>query len=320
VRHDDFYIRYEDTGIPVAEYGYQEGVYVGPQTTPRIVGNAAIMYYTQYEGGNTSALIPFKNTIDWLMENATIEDVQTDNGTKTIGHWYFDFDIWSLRTGWYQSMADARAIYALSLAYDIYANSSYLDVCDAVITSFEVATSEGGNLYKLEDGTHWYPEYIVPLDIDPNYEPWLILNGFLFALRNLYRANLVLNNTRLTTVFELGIISAADNLHLYDSPNGWSLYHLAYPQKLASTMYHNIHIGLCEELYEYTNVTEFDTYAKKWAGYTSRPFITLEEILSPEFIYFGFVMLAIILVPTIAIDFVQWKVRSYLKKRNSSGE
>ena len=32
-RHDDYVESYDESGLPVTDYGYQAGIYVGPQTT-----------------------------------------------------------------------------------------------------------------------------------------------------------------------------------------------------------------------------------------------------------------------------------------------
>ena len=98
----------------------------------------------------------------------------------------------------------------------------------------------------------------------------------------------------------------------------WTLYHLAYPEKVAPRNYHQIHIDLTAYLYDYTNVTIFKTYSDRWASYAGYPSFTLGELTSPEFLYFGLVVATLILVPLATLDITQIILRKYLKKRSRS--
>jgi len=314
-RYDDWHYSYTEDGIPITDYGYQAGKYVGPQITIRTVTNSAIGYYEQMNEGNSTAGIYFNNTIDWILEKRNVITIPTENGTKTISNWPYEFAIYDIPNGLLSAMVDANAIRALALAYQAYGNSTYLEIADQVAGAFETPVSLGGNLYILDDGTHWYPEIVITSDLIHDYKPPLILNGFLFALHYIYEANLIFNNSRLAHIFNLGVISAAQNLYRYDSAYNWTIYHIDYPMKLASKGYHQIHINLCNFIYDYTNVTIFKDYANKWAQFTNPPSFTWEEIFSPEFINNGLLMVAIIFIPLISLDFTQTILRKYLKKQ-----
>ncbi|MHA2142405.1 MAG: D-glucuronyl C5-epimerase family protein [Candidatus Thorarchaeota archaeon] len=316
-RYDRWTYSLTEDGLPITDYGYQASVYIGPQITPRMVANAAFGYYNQMEEGNTSAGMYFNNTVDWLIENRETRDVLTENGTVRISHWPYDFAIWDLPEGWYSAMVDAKALYALALAFILYGDSSLQDICEETTSSFEIPIAQGGNVLFLEDGTSWYPEYIVNPELDSSYESPLVLNGFLIALNNLYWANEIFNCSRLDVAFEKGAESAAANLHLYDLPYNWTLYHIAYPQKLASRSYHNIHIEQTEYLYQHTNNSIFDFYSSRWAEYEGPPLFTWEEIFSFEFIGNGLIMAGIIFVPLLAIDICQTIIRRYLSSRRT---
>lgn len=313
IRTDDWYVRTDADGVPVAEYGYQTGVYVGTRYTPRVVANGVHGYYKQITEGNASAEAPLFNCVDWLMEHMTILSIDTSNGTKEIPRWYFDFAIWDMPAEWYQAMTDAKILGVFAIAFELTGNTTYLEMARNLVWAFEVPIAEGGNLYTFENGGSWYPEYIVPGFIDSTYEPKFILNGFLICLNDLFWANEKLNNTQLNQVAIRGAETAASRLHLYDSPYGWTLYHLDYPMKFASNHYHQIHIDHTAYLYEYTNITEFITYSQKWTEYSGPPSFTIEEILSPEFIYFGLVIAALILVPVFLIDVIQLSIRAWRK-------
>ena len=314
---DDEQYYYTDEGLLVTDYGYQNRMYIGPRITVRAVGNTVVQYYIQMLDGNATAGEYFNNSIDFIIDEMNVFDVTTENGTKTICNWPYNFTIYGLPTGWVSGMADAKALHALSLAYEAYGNPAILEIANQVAGAFETPMEDGGNLYILDDGTYWYPEIVISPDIIPNYEPPFILNGFLIALHHIYQANLVFNNSRLTDVFNLGVISATQNLHLYDSAYNWSLYHLDYPLKLAPINYHQIHINLCNFLYNYTNEPIFDYYADRWAGFRNPPAFTIEELLSPEFITNGLLMASIIFLPLLSIDIAQTLIRKQLRKRKS---
>lgn len=317
-RFDPWVHWYDDNGIPHTDYGYQAGVYVGPQITIRLVATAGISYYEQMKAGNATAEIYFNNTVNHVIQHKNTFDVATENGTVAVTNWPYDFAIYDLPADWRSAMVDAMALNLLALAYQEYGNSSYLEIFDQVIDVFQIPTTLGGNLYILDDDTWWYPEIGVPDELNPNYEIPLILNGFLFALVHLYQSNLLLNNTELGMVFDQGVVSAATNIHKYDLENyEWTLYHIDYPQKLASESYHQIHINLARLLHDFTNVTEFDTYSTKWETYTNRPLFTWEEIFSWEFISNGLMMVALILVPVVSIDVLQSLTRIYLRKKRA---
>ena len=314
---DDEKTYYTEEGLPVTDYGYQNREYIGPHITVRAVSNKAVIYYSQMLEGNSTAAEYFNNTIDFIMDTKNVFDIQTENGTKTLCNWPYNFTIYGVPAGWVSGMADAKALHALSLAYKLYGDPAILDVINQSATTFETLQSDGGNLYILDDGTHWYPEIVIAPEITPNYVPPFILNGFLFVLHHIYQANLVFNNSRITNIFNLGVISAVQNIHLYDSPYNWSLYHIDYPLKLANRGYHEVHIKLCNYLYDYTNETTFKYYADKWDSYENPPLFTIEELLSPEFITNGLLMASIIFVPLLTIDILQTLIRRQMKKRKS---
>lgn len=314
-RFDDWEYSIRPDGIPITDYGVQANVYVGEQITIRTVANGGIYYHEQMMDGNATAGIYFNNTVDWILEHRNEFQITTENSTKTLSNWPYDFAIYDLPVGWVSGMVDAKALHVLALAYDTYGNTTYLDIVDQVANTFETSVALGGNLLVLDDGTSWYPEIVISPSLIPNYEPPLILNGFMFALDHIYKANQVFNNSRLADIFNLGIISAQQNLHLYDSPYDWTLYHLDYPQKLASRGYHQIHINLCHNLYNYTNITVFDEYATLWETYSDPPSFTIEELLSPEFITNGLLMASLIFFPLLAIDISQTLIRRGYRNR-----
>ncbi|MHA1423965.1 MAG: D-glucuronyl C5-epimerase family protein, partial [Candidatus Thorarchaeota archaeon] len=287
---DDETYYYTEEGLRVTDYGYQNREYVGPHITVRAVSNTVHKFYEEMLNGNTTAGVYFNNSIDFIVETRHVFDVPTENGSMTICNWPYNFSIYGLPVGWVSAMAEAKAIHALALAYQAFGNATIAEIADQVAGTFETPVSLGGDLDILDDGTYWYPETVIFSEQIPNYKPPYVLNGMLYALYHIYQANLIFNNSRLTKVFNLGVISAAQNIWKYDSAYNWSLYHIDYPMKLAPRNYHQIHINLCNALYDYTNVTIFKYYADRWAEFKNPPITTWEELLGPEFIGNGLLM------------------------------
>ena len=61
-----------DSGVPIADYGYVNGVYIGKQRNPVTVSQKALWYYENYEAGNEEDKQLFLNCADWLVTNAVL--------------------------------------------------------------------------------------------------------------------------------------------------------------------------------------------------------------------------------------------------------
>ena len=310
-RHDATVIYYDDDGMVVTDYGWVQGVHVGPQDNPLVVAQSAELYFEQVLAGNSTAEGYLLNTLDWIVQNRINQTVDPGSGSVDVVHWIYNFSIYDLSAGWYSAMADAEMLYALALAYDYYNDSLYLDICYEIINSFEIDKELGGTQLILDGGMAWYPEVIVPDEIDPEYPERRILNGFLFALEDLYNTYLILNESRILTLFDEGIVTAVDSLHLYEHPENWTYYQLE-PAKAASEGYHRIHIELMQSLYEITNITEFETYHDLWITYTDYPEDSFWEFTERRWkeIQYGVIFMLAAAGMILLLDFLQMRLRS----------
>ena len=316
-KHDATVIYYDENGMPITDYGWIQGVYVGPQDNPLVIATAAEDYFEQMLGGNMSAESYLLDILDWIVGNRCNQTIDPGGGPVEVTHWIYNFSIYDIPAGWYSAMADAEMLHALALAYNYYNDSIYLDVCYEIISSFEIDKELGGSRLILGDEMAWYPEVIVSDEIDPNYPERRILNGFLFALEDLYYTHQILNESRILTLFTEGIASAVDSLHLYEHPENWTYYQLD-PTKLASESYHQIHIGLTQSLYEKTNITEFKTYHDRWITFTDYPEDSLWELTERRIkeIQYGLVFLLAAAGMILLLDLLQMRLRLRLTKRS----
>lgn len=299
-------------GIPLTDYGYKHGRYVGAVINPLHVGNWAQTYYNQSLHGNTTAGAYFNNTVQWFIDNRVTAEV--DNGTCSVNvsHWTYDFAIYDMPSGWRSAMADADILHSLALAYNMYEDPLVLQVCQEILNGFEIPKELGGNVLDLGDGGAWYPEVIVPNELDPDYPERRILNGFLFALEDLYYTYELLNDTRILDIFSLGVHSALTHIDLYESPRNWTYYQLD-PQKLASVHYHGIHIRLTQSLYEITMNGTFSEYSSRWASWTQYPddpwwVVTPRLMLE---IQYGLLFMSVAGLVILGLDLLQMKLRTH---------
>ncbi len=316
LRNDISTVYYDESGLPVINYGYKKGVYVGPHINPLAVGDAAEKYYFQMVGGNATAEPLLMNVISWLMNNCRTATVAIHNETKQVCQWVYNFSIWNIPAGWTSSMADAQILHVFALAYSYYKNDTYLSISDRIINGFEIPIYQGGNRLVLDDGTVWYPEVIVAPDIDSSFVTPLILNGFLYALEDLFLSYLLLNQSRVQDIFQTGIASARANLHKYELPRNWTYYKL-HPQAIASEQYHRVHVKLTEILYDITNDSLFYTYHLRWSNFTKYPEPSLSEMLNTagRYLFYGSLVLLLAFVSILSLDVLQITVRRRLKRR-----
>jgi hypothetical protein len=304
-------VSFTSEGIPVTDYGWKHGLYVGAVVSPLHVGNWAQTYYNQSMHGNTTAAACFNNTIDWFLENRVTQEVSDGGGPVTVSHWLYEFAIYDMPSGWRSAMADAEILHALSLAYDQYRSPSILEVINEVLNGFEIPLDSGGNVQDLGDGGAWYPEVIVDDNLDPSYPNRRILNGFLFALEDLYNTYEILNESRILEMFHLGVQSALTHIEEYESPLNWTYYQLN-PQKLASVHYHGVHIRLMKSLYQITLNDTFSHFSSRWEGWTDYP-ETPPWSLTPRLmleIQYGLLFMGTAGLVVLGLDLLQMKVRA----------
>ncbi|MHA1221803.1 MAG: D-glucuronyl C5-epimerase family protein [Candidatus Heimdallarchaeaceae archaeon] len=261
-------------GIPIMDYGYNYNIYVGQVEQPVTIENYALKYYNQFLKGNSTALNYFFNCINWLLKNKKIFSFFNSTTSKKQDYflWEHNFSIWGLQKPWYSAMAQGLGIQLFSYAYNLTKNDLFIELIEKLITAFYIDTINGGvrNYFYTTNGT-WFPEYV--RIYDSSYEPYFILNGFIIAILGCYYAFEIIDNHLLLDIFERGILTLKDIIHLYDT-GSWSYYHLkdmGHSAILASLDYHLLHIKLLNELYRISNITEFHIYSEKWKTYHEPP-------------------------------------------------
>ena len=103
-----------------------------------------------------------------------------------------------------------QAISGLCRAFQLTNDPKYMEACKSALRTFDHEIAEGGVRFVDEKGYVWYEEVAV----NP---PAHILNGFIFALFGIYDYYRVTKDTHALSLFNQGIRTLKDKLHLYDT-------------------------------------------------------------------------------------------------------
>jgi len=246
------------SGVPIVNYGYVEGVYIGEKRSPVAVSQKAMSYYENYEEGNQSQKQLFLNCADWLVNNST------PNGNYTILEYKFPWPLYNMTSPWRSGMAQGIALHVLIRAHNITGDDKYLVSAKKLLNSFFYEVDEGGVTYKSSNDGWWYEEYA-----DEGGKVSRVLNGMMFAMLGIYDYYNYTGDPDAKYLFDQGVIALKKNLPVYDD-DGYSYYDiLGRP----AAKYHKIHIALLESLYDITHEEIFKTYHDRWASYREPIFI-----------------------------------------------
>ena len=245
----------DDNGIPVVDYGYKDGTYIGKQTNPLAVAASAIQHYDKFkESGELKHKTYLQNCINWL------EDTKIDNGQCYL--WAYDFPNtgYSPSAPWYSSLAQGRIMLAFDYAYQLTGEERYLKLADKAMLALATPIKEGGVMYQDSDSIgKWYAEF-VSLERD---KPPFILNGHMEVLQYLQEYYDRTGSEQAQTLFQDGVAELKVHLPEYDA-GYWTYYdregNLAYD-------YHYTHVEEVQYLYEVTGDEVFKEYHDKWASY-----------------------------------------------------
>lgn len=254
----NYEITLDNSGVPIVDLGYIDGIYVGKQRNPVTISQKAFVYDEEYRGGNESARQLLLNSADWLVNNA----VQKDN--YTIWEYNYSFaTYYNMTPPWRSGLAQGQGIQALTKAYNITGDGKYLKVARTSLNSFFIEVENGGVTHKENNGW-WYEEYA-----DENGSNPRVLNGMMFALLGIYEYYNLTNDENAKFIFDKGIVALKRHLSDYDSGH-WTYYDaLDTP---ASKFYHHVHVTELSRLYDITKEPIFKEYHDKWKSYEDSPF------------------------------------------------
>lgn len=266
---------YKDSlGVPYINYFSITGKHIGIQRNPTSGSFAADEYFAKIVGENTNngEKQKFQNCVNWICENAELED--------SCLYLTYKFDwVYNLKPNWKSAMAQGMAIKTLTQAFELSNDSMYLSKIEMFLNSFHKSVDEGGVTHKISDSAWWYEEYSQENGVKPH-----ILNGFMYALDGLYYNFKATKNPHSKMLFDKGINALKLNLYLYDNGSERSFYD--NKKKITPEYYHNIHVQFLKEFSEITNEKIFAEYYQKWSNIKPDSYL-VKSIKNPNKSFFA---------------------------------
>jgi len=247
-------MRLDAGGVPVVDYGFKQGEYIGEQVNPLAVAAAGRQHLLEYERtGDAAALDKAESCLRWL-ENAVVW-----NGDAAV--WEYNFpDSYVSELPYYSALAQANILRTLIQGDDVTGQGRYRALIDGIIVSFETTIAAGGCMVPAgPDGGKWFAEVASPHRSQPPF----ILNGHMEVLLRLHEYWQSSGDDSARELFDAGVVALKALLPQYDAGN-WSYYDLegnwAYD-------YHYTHIDELRRLYDLTAEPMFAEYADRWGSY-----------------------------------------------------
>jgi len=260
----------DNAGVPMYDYGYTDGIYIGIQRNPVIISQQAFKYWNEFQDGDQKSKKLFLNCADWLVDNAVLRD------NYTVWEYNFPFPDRNLTPPWISGMAQGQGIQVLVRAYNITGDQKYLKIANSSLQSFFVEVKNEGVTYKDPDtGGWWYEEYPNPY----NPKESRVLNGFIFALLGIHEYYERTGDENAKYLFDKGIIELKNHLSDYDTGE-WTYYDQL--GNYAGINYHHIHVKLLLQLYEITPDPVFKEYYQKWKSYEDNPLLKYKHMCKKE--------------------------------------
>ena len=249
------------SGVPIVNYSYVFGEYVGLQRNPVTISQCALDSHLDYKqtGDETQREILINNS-NWLANNAV------SRGNYSVLEYNFPWPEYNLTAPWLSAMAQGQAIQALVKAHEVTNNNTYLETAKKLLNSFFVEVEDGGVTYKSPNSGWWYEEYAGIGGKEPR-----VLNGMMWTLIGIYSYYNYTNDPTAKFLFDQGILSLKNNLNRYeDKKYSYSYYDILKTQ--APLYYHRAHLDLLDALYKITNENVFVDYYQKWLDYKTPPY------------------------------------------------
>jgi len=245
---EDFRYSFDADNIPRVDYGAEIGLRYNAITIAQY-GLFCLQKYSFSK--NPTDQQRALNCADWLIDNAR----EWHNGSAA---WVYNFDLDFYRTPapWISAMAQGEGISLLLRAYLLKAKSDYIDIARKAIRTFHYPVSDGGVVDYLEDVHIVFEEY-------PVQPPVHVLNGHIFALLGLYDYACFFDDQEIMDLVHNGLDTIEKKWQMWDV-GFWTLYDLHTTRRLASRMYHELHIRQMRLLAELFHRESFYLIAQRW--------------------------------------------------------
>ena len=246
---------FDQKGIPQVNCFGKTGVYYNPIT----IAQYGLYLLGKWEtlGKESARRLAFECG-NWLVQNGQ---------PYKFGSiaWIYDFDLifYNRQAPWISAMAQGEAISLLIRLNILQGNDSFLSTVKKAMNVFRHPVEEGGVLDYLENGSVVFQEY-------PSVPPAHVFNGHVFSLLGLWDYAQFLQDKEMKDLAQAGLRSLEKNWGLWDT-GYWTRYDLFGPQRLASPMYHELHIRQLKVLARLFDKPNLLNVALRWEKYQRNP-------------------------------------------------
>lgn len=246
----------DNSSIPLIDYGYVNGTYIGLQRNPLTVASYALQYYNSYKlRGDERSKQSFLNDTNWLTTSAI------PRSNYSLLEYKFPWPRYDLSPPWHSAYSQAQASLAMAKAYHLTGDKKYLETSKMLLNSFFIEVKKGGVTYKTPNNGWWYEAYAGNGSKESRE-----LTGMMSSLIAIYNYYNFSHDDSAKYLFDQGVIALTKNLPNYDYSNGTLSYSDALAH-VASSQEHNLHVDLLGHLYSITKQAIFKVYHDRWQNH-----------------------------------------------------
>jgi heparosan-N-sulfate-glucuronate 5-epimerase len=255
---EDFGYPRDSDGLPLVEYGEKTGNRYNPITISQY--GFYLLNRPQYHG------IAIK-CADWLVDNLQLWQ-------QDMHAWIYDFDLWFYgpRAPWISAMAQGEGISLLLRVFQLTGIEKYKETAKLAFTPFRYSVEENGVVDRIAGRSVFFEEYVT-------HPPSHVLNGHIFALLGVYDYWRFFNDDDAARLWQQGTNTIRQHWSRWDC-GYWTWYDLYPVRRLASRMYHRLHIRLIKKLSELNEDAELSNLAGRWHHMLNHPVCVAKWLLS----------------------------------------
>lgn len=246
---------FDSEGLPRVAYGGRIGLRYSPIT----IAQYGLYCFGQFDKNRDErhgkrAL----NCCEWLYENAR-------DGAHDSKVWVFDFDLpfYGPKAPWISAMAQGEAVSLLLRGSMIGNEKKYESLCSQAVRVFQYPVSDHGVVDTLDNGSIVFEEY-------PTDPPSHVLNGHVFSLLGLYDYAVYFEDEAVRALALSGLNTLERHWNLWDT-GYWTRYDLHPTGRLASNMYHELHIRQFKALAKQFDNKILNDVARRWRRMQRNP-------------------------------------------------
>lgn len=246
---DNFSYQRDRSGIPIVNYGAKIGYRYNPITISQY-GLSLLRSPHQYKMAFTCA--------DWLVEN--LRPWQSN-----MHAWIYDFDLefYGPRAPWISAMAQGEGISLLLRVFQLSKEEKYLQAARLAFSPFQYTIKQKGIVDEIKAGAVFFEEYVT----EPASH---VLNGHIFSLLGVYDYWRFFDNSDAAKLLRNGMATVRMFWPKWDC-GYWTRYDLYPLKRLASPMYHRLHIRLMRGLAQISGDKTFLQVAERWQNMLNSP-------------------------------------------------